>query len=172
MSCLLHRLLHRLHYCEIIVLLTISTDGLVLPVKPVAGRPGMFLPCDCFVRLMRRLCSSPARRARSRSRSMSPRSSRSRSPREDRRRNRSRTPLNGSNRYNDGGAAPTSHSGRESQDKRVYVGNLSYEVKWPQLKDYLRTGMETIFQGMRLICSWRSSSCRSAHAAEWNVKGA
>lgn len=73
---------------------------------------------------------------------MSPRSSRSRSPREDRRRNRSRTPLNGTTRYNDAGGPTQSHSARDSQqDRRVYVGNLSYEVKWPQLKDHMRSGI-------------------------------
>jgi RNA recognition motif-containing protein len=73
---------------------------------------------------------------------MSPRSSRSRSPREDRRRNRSRTPLNGSARYNDAGDAPASHGLKDTQqDRRVYVGNLSYEVKWPQLKEYMRNGI-------------------------------
>ena len=73
---------------------------------------------------------------------MSPRSSRSRSPREDRRRNRSRTPLNGTDRYNDASGSAPAHGGKDSQqDRRVYVGNLSYEVKWPQLKDYMRSGM-------------------------------
>ena len=73
---------------------------------------------------------------------MSPRSSRSRSPRDDRRRNRSRTPLNGTSRYEAGG----SHSLKDSQqDRRVYVGNLSYEVKWPALKDYMRAGIDPFF---------------------------
>ena len=33
---------------------------------------------------------------------------------------------------------------RESsqQDRRVYVGNLSYDVKWHHLKDFMRQGME------------------------------
>lgn len=26
------------------------------------------------------------------------------------------------------------------QDRRVYVGNLSYDVKWHHLKDFMRTG--------------------------------
>lgn len=73
---------------------------------------------------------------------MSPRSSRSRSPREDRRRNRSRTPLNGTSRYNEAGDAPPSHGAKDTQqDRRVYVGNLSYEVKWPQLKEHMRNGI-------------------------------
>ena len=33
---------------------------------------------------------------------------------------------------------------RESsqQDRRVYVGNLSYDVKWHHLKDFMRQGEE------------------------------
>jgi RNA recognition motif-containing protein len=33
---------------------------------------------------------------------------------------------------------------RESsqQDRRVYVGNLSYDVKWHHLKDFMRQGMQ------------------------------
>lgn len=27
------------------------------------------------------------------------------------------------------------------QDRRVYVGNLSYDVKWHHLKDHMREGM-------------------------------
>jgi RNA recognition motif-containing protein len=72
---------------------------------------------------------------------MSPRSSRSRSPRDERRRNRSRTPLNGQSRYTDAGSQQPGLGKNSQQDRRVYVGNLSYEVKWPQLKEYLGTGM-------------------------------
>ena len=38
---------------------------------------------------------------------------------------------------------------RESsqQDRRVYVGNLSYDVKWHHLKDFMRQGMRNIFPG-------------------------
>lgn len=98
------------------------------------------------------LCRSP-RRGRSRSRSLSPRSSRSRSPREDRRRNRSRTPLNGTTRYNDASGSAPSHGGKDSQqERRVYVGNLSYEVKWPQLKDYMRSGMSP--HPTPVLCFW------------------
>jgi hypothetical protein len=112
--------------------LTHSVHAHVRPATPVAGLPGKARGCQAHYR-------SPPRRGRSRSRSMSRRSSRSRSPREDRRRNRSRTPLNGAARY-DESAPQQSHGGKENQDKRVYVGNLSYEIKWPQLKDFMRTG--------------------------------
>lgn len=101
---------------------------------------------------------SPARTTRRRS--YSPRS-RSRS-RDDYRKNdrRSRTPMNN-------GATATGNAGgsayggpvrsfedravakeqmlssiRDSsqQDRRVYVGNLSYDVKWHHLKDFMRQG--------------------------------
>jgi RNA recognition motif-containing protein len=35
------------------------------------------------------------------------------------------------------------------QDRRVYVGNLSYDVKWHHLKDFMRQG--TIEQQMRRV---------------------
>jgi hypothetical protein len=34
------------------------------------------------------------------------------------------------------------------QDRRVYVGNLSYDVKWHHLKDFMRQGK---FPGDRLL---------------------
>jgi hypothetical protein len=112
--------------------------------------------------------SRSPRRGRSRSpgrdtrrRSYSPRS-RSRS-RDDYRRNnrRSRSPMNGPG--GGAGGAPGAGFGgapqrsfedraaakeqmmstiRESsqQDRRVYVGNLSYDVKWHHLKDFMRQG--------------------------------
>lgn len=116
--------------------------------------------------LQRERSRSPRRRSRSPRRgrrSYSPRS-RSRS-REDYRRNdrRSRSPVSGA------AGAPGGHSGsgyggrgpsvrsfedrsfakeqmmqsvRESsqQDRRVYVGNLAYDVKWHHLKDFMRQG--------------------------------
>lgn len=33
------------------------------------------------------------------------------------------------------------------QDRRVYVGNLSYDVKWHHLKDFMRQGEEFGRQG-------------------------
>jgi hypothetical protein len=94
---------------------------------------------------------TPRRRSRSprhRNRSYSPRS-RSRS-REGYRRGdrRSRSPIGGP-----GGSSrqpPRSHESKEQmmtnvrensqQDRRVYVGNLSYDVKWHHLKDFMRQG--------------------------------
>ncbi|KAG0347497.1 hypothetical protein BG004_007644 [Podila humilis] len=56
-----------------------------------------------------------------------------------RRRSRSRSPLR-----NDGGNngsssnAGGSGGGNSVRDRRVYVGNLSYDVKWTNLKDFMR----------------------------------
>src|SRR5262249_49842774 len=124
---------------------------------------------------------SPRRRSRSpRRRSYSPRS-RSRS-RDAYRNRRSRTPLANagasggySNSYGAGRGAPSRgfedraskeqimSSIRENsqQDRRVYVGNLSYDVKWHHLKDFMRQGEPSLTRE-----NWppadRSSSWRSA----------
>jgi RNA recognition motif-containing protein len=37
------------------------------------------------------------------------------------------------------------------QDRRVYVGNLSYDVKWHHLKDFMRQGEQGRVLGM-VIC--------------------
>jgi len=37
------------------------------------------------------------------------------------------------------------------QDRRVYVGNLSYDVKWHHLKDFMRQGEE---------CGWYGGLCK------------
>jgi hypothetical protein len=107
---------------------------------------------------------SPRRRSRSprRSRrSYSPRSrSRSRGDRDEYRRTdrRSRSPNSGApgaggyQSYGAGRGAPArSVEGKDNmmqsirdssqQDRRVYVGNLSYDVKWHHLKDFMRQGM-------------------------------
>jgi hypothetical protein len=46
---------------------------------------------------------------------------------------------------------------RESsqQDRRVYVGNLSYDVKWHHLKDFMRTGELRAFVVVSAMqCNW------------------
>jgi hypothetical protein len=103
---------------------------------------------------------SPRRRSRSPRRSRRSYSPRSRSrSREDYRRTerRSRSPNSGApaaGGYQSYGAGrggssrPVEHKGemmqsiRDSsqQDRRVYVGNLSYDVKWHHLKDFMRQG--------------------------------
>ena len=62
------------------------------------------------------------------------------------------------------------------QDRRVYVGNLSYDVKWNHLKDFMR-------QGTRLppphhnitptdsLHSWRGDLRRCITTSEWNEQG-
>lgn len=53
---------------------------------------------------------------------------------------------------------------RESsqQDRRVYVGNLSYDVKWHHLKDFMRQGNATHF----LICSIKRNGLTTSAAGE------
>lgn len=106
---------------------------------------------------------SPRRRSRSPRRSRRSYSPRSRSrSRDDYRRTerRSRSPNSGAQgaaSYQSYGAGrggssrPTENKGemmqniRDSsqQDRRVYVGNLSYDVKWHHLKDFMRQGTPT-----------------------------
>ena len=45
---------------------------------------------------------------------------------------------------------------RESsqQDRRVYVGNLSYDVKWHHLKDFMRQG-ELVSVASLSLCDYR-----------------
>lgn len=115
--------------------------------------------------LQRERSRSPRRRSRSprqqtRRRSYSPRS-RSNS-RDEYRRGRDRTPMSGTGAAPAGGptaayGGPTQHRSYEEravareqmmtniretsqQDRRVYVGNLSYDVKWHHLKDFMRQG--------------------------------
>lgn len=106
----------------------------------------------------RRSSRSPRRHRRS----YSPRS-RSRSTRDEyRRRDRSRSPMSGNpggysgSGYNSRGTGGPTRSFEEraaakdammqslrdssQQDRRVYVGNLSYDVKWHHLKDFMRQG--------------------------------
>ncbi len=109
--------------------------------------------------LQRTRSRSPARRARYDEREQS----RSRSRTRYRRDRSERSPANGNNgsreyasNYDNSRAPPASrkyedrpqskeqmsgNSKESSQDRRVYVGNLAYDVKWGQLKDFMRQGM-------------------------------
>jgi len=51
---------------------------------------------------------------------------------------------------------------RESsqQDRRVYVGNLSYDVKWHHLKDFMRKAGEVIFADVLLLPNGMSKVSR------------
>ncbi|KAK6850835.1 RNA recognition motif (rrm) domain containing protein [Apiospora arundinis] len=110
---------------------------------------------------------SPGRSARRRS------YSRSRSPsRDDYRRSnrRSRSPMTGAGAPSGGsgqgfGAPQRSFEDRavareqmmnnirdqSQQDRRVYVGNLSYDVKWHHLKDFMRQAGEVLFADVLLL---------------------
>ncbi|KLU84569.1 RNP domain-containing protein [Magnaporthiopsis poae ATCC 64411] len=133
--------------------------------------------------LQRERSRSP-RRGRSRSpgraghrRSYSPRSNRSRSAeRNDRRRSRSPmsgqgAPAGGPNPGYGGPARPFEerHQAKDQminnlrensqQDRRVYVGNLSYDVKWHHLKDFMRQAGEVIFADVLLLPNGMSKGC-------------
>ncbi|KAF3915663.1 Nucleolin [Arthrobotrys entomopaga] len=117
----------------------------------------------------------------SRRRSYSPRSrSRSRDRDDYRRRDRSRSPMTGSgnqggysSHHGGRGGPPRSYeeralakevmmqSVRESsqQDRRVYVGNLSYDVKWHHLKDFMRQAGEVLFADVLLLPNGMSKGC-------------
>lgn len=78
---------------------------------------------------------------------------RSRSPDErDREYRRERSPVNGSYDNNRAPPPPRAHSEntmshpRENsqQERRVYVGNLTYDVKWHHLKDFMREGTSSL----------------------------
>ncbi|KAF2470021.1 RNA-binding domain-containing protein, partial [Lindgomyces ingoldianus] len=50
---------------------------------------------------------------------------------------------------------------RESshQDRRVYVGNLSYDVKWHHLKDFMRQAGEVLFADVLMLPNGMSKGC-------------
>ncbi|KAI4644510.1 hypothetical protein J4E93_006415 [Alternaria ventricosa] len=122
---------------------------------------------------------SPRRRSRSPRRSRRSYSPRSRSrSREDYRRTerRSRSPQSGAQgaggyqSYGAGRGAssrPVENKGemmqsiRDSsqQDRRVYVGNLSYDVKWHHLKDFMRQAGEVLFADVLLLPNGMSKGC-------------
>jgi len=105
-------------------------------------------PRDRDSRRRSRSPNNPPRRDYSRS----PQRTRSRSQ-EYRRRDRSRSA--GHNGYNQNRAPgpPRTMENKEQmmqsikdssqQDRRVYVGNLAYDVKWHSLKDFMRTGRDS-----------------------------
>jgi hypothetical protein len=120
---------------------------------------------------------SPRRRSRSPRRSRRSYSPRSRSrSRDDYRRSdrRSRSPVSGAQttggyqsygaargsapRPSDAGKEPGMQNVRENsqQDRRVYVGNLSYDVKWHHLKDFMRQGMSSLESHYALLLTPRS----------------
>ncbi|KIX00756.1 uncharacterized protein Z518_09821 [Rhinocladiella mackenziei CBS 650.93] len=146
--------------------------------------------------LQRDRSRSPRRRSRSprRSRrSYSPRS-RSRSRGDDYRRSdrRSRSPMSGapnaSGGYSGpgyagrGGGPPRSFEDRAAakeqmmqsvreasqQDRRVYVGNLAYDVKWHHLKDFMRQAGEVLFADVLLLPNGMSKVGAIVDAGEFH----
>ncbi|KAK0299894.1 g-strand binding protein [Friedmanniomyces endolithicus] len=127
--------------------------------------------------LQRTRSRSPARRARYDEREQS----RSRSRTRYRRDRSERSPANGNNgsreyasNYDNSRAPPASHkyedrpqskeqmsgnSKESSQDRRVYVGNLSYDVKWGQLKDFMRQAGDVVFADVLLLANGMSKGC-------------
>ncbi|KAL8703892.1 MAG: hypothetical protein Q9201_002943 [Fulgogasparrea decipioides] len=77
--------------------------------------------------------------------------------------------------YGRGGAAPPPRSFEEraqakeqmmasvressQQERRVYVGNLSYDVKWHHLKDFMRQAGEVLFADVLLLPNGMSKGC-------------
>lgn len=45
------------------------------------------------------------------------------------------------------------------QDRRVYVGNLSYDVKWHHLKDFMRQAGEVLFADVLMLPNGMSKGC-------------
>ncbi|GFF77305.1 uncharacterized RNA-binding protein C328.05 [Aspergillus udagawae] len=139
------------------------------------------MPSDSFDTdyVQRERSRSPRRRSRSPRRSRRSYSPRSRSrSRDDYRRSdrRSRSPMSTAQGAT-GGHSGSGYGGRSSyppsrsfedravakeqmmqsvressqQDRRVYVGNLSYDVKWHHLKDFMRQAGEVIFADVLLL---------------------
>lgn len=154
--------------------------------------------------MQRERSRSPRRRSRSPRRSRRSYTPRSRSRSRDNYRRddrRSRSPMSGaqgaaggySGSYGGsrGGLPPRSFEDRSAakeqmmqsvrdssqQDRRVYVGNLAYDVKWHHLKDFMRQGTWpsqdriTNAQRLTLVYSWRSPVRRCVVTSKWNVEG-
>ncbi|PKX95084.1 RNP domain protein [Aspergillus novofumigatus IBT 16806] len=147
------------------------------------------MPSDSFDTdyAQRERSRSPRRRSRSPRRSRRSYSPRSRSrSRDDYRRSdrRSRSPMSTAQGAT-GGHSGSGYGGRSSyppsrsfedrsvakeqmmqsvressqQDRRVYVGNLSYDVKWHHLKDFMRQAGEVIFADVLLLPNGMSKGC-------------
>lgn len=84
--------------------------------------------------------------------------------REDRRRfnsdRRFDSPDRRSDRFDRFEGGSKSSSMRDSQqDRRVYVGNLSYDVKWHHLKDFMRQAGEVLFADVMFTRNRMSKGC-------------
>ncbi|KAG4304653.1 hypothetical protein PORY_002046 [Pneumocystis oryctolagi] len=119
---------------------------------------------------------SPRYHSRSRSwtprRSYSPRKSSPSLDNPSSRRRRSRSPLvspSHRRQYNSRQAtrnAMMNHIRESSQqDRRVYIGNLSYDVKWHHLKDFMKQAGEVIFADVLMLPNGMSKGCGVAEYA-------
>ena len=122
---------------------------------------------------------SPARRDRNYDDRSYNERDRTRSPeqRDRRERTRDRSPRRSNGNYEDSRAPRPARSTEErqqakgdmlksvsessQQDRRVYVGNLSYDVKWHHLKDHMRKDgtLEVIFADVLLLPNGMSKGC-------------
>ncbi|KAK9375425.1 uncharacterized protein V1513DRAFT_378018 [Lipomyces chichibuensis] len=50
-------------------------------------------------------------------------------------------------------------SANSSQDRRVYVGNLPYDIRWMQLKDFMRKAGEVVFADVLTLPNGMSKGC-------------
>jgi len=66
---------------------------------------------------------------------------------------------NNDNNNNDNNNSSTVSSDPESQSRRVYVGNLSWDVSWPELKDHMRTAGEVVRSDVICEHNGRSKGC-------------
>jgi RNA recognition motif-containing protein len=68
------------------------------------------------------------------------------------------TPNGGSAAGSSGGGARF-FSGEQNQSRRVYVGNLSWDVAWPELKDHMRQAGEVLHSEVICEHNGRSKGC-------------
>ncbi|KAK9241272.1 hypothetical protein V1525DRAFT_334909, partial [Lipomyces kononenkoae] len=101
---------------------------------------------------------------RDRSRSPAGRRPYSRSPSPNGGYHRQRSPI-GQRGYGDyqqgGGYGPGVNRafGMSTQEKRVYVGNLPYDVRWMHLKDFMRKAGEVVFADVLTLPNGMSKGC-------------
>lgn len=78
--------------------------------------------------------------------------------REDREGNNSSS-SNNNNSKKQNSASNNFSSGEQAQGRRVYVGNLSWDVAWPELKDHMRTAGNVVHAEVICEHNGRSKGC-------------
>ncbi len=68
-------------------------------------------------------------------------------------------PSHGGGGFSGGGGGGRSGGGSEKQDCRVYVGNLSWDVSWQDLKDHMRSAGDVSFAEVMQEADGRSKGC-------------